>query len=154
MERKITKSVKVGNITIGGGSRISIQSMTNTDTHDKESTLAQILSLEKRGCDIVRITVPDIDAVETIPFLKKNGVSIPIVADIHFDYKIALKCAEAGVDKIRINPGNIGSIEKVKAVIQKWLDEGTDPQMISSNLDDRETVEANKKIRHELYDSH
>ena len=116
--RRKTKEVLVGGVGIGGDHPISIQSMTNTDTHDKESTLAQILSLEKRGCDIVRITVPDIDAVETIPFLKKNGVSIPIVADIHFDYKIALKCAEAGVDKIRINPGNIGSDDRVYEVVK------------------------------------
>ena len=116
--RRKTRKIAVGNVFIGGNAPIAIQSMTNTDTHDKESTLAQILSLEKRGCDIVRITVPDIYAVETIPFLKKNGVSIPIVADIHFDYKIALKCAEAGVDKIRINPGNIGSDDRVYEVVK------------------------------------
>lgn len=115
--RRKSRTVKIGNITIGGSSRIAIQSMTNTDTHDKESTLAQIRSLEERGCDIVRITVPDIDAVETIPYLKNNGVKIPIVADIHFDYKIAVACAGAGVDKIRINPGNIGSDERVRAVV-------------------------------------
>ncbi|MBQ7872383.1 MAG: flavodoxin-dependent (E)-4-hydroxy-3-methylbut-2-enyl-diphosphate synthase [Clostridia bacterium] len=114
--RRKTKKLKIGNIYIGGDSPIAIQSMTNTDTCDKEATLAQILELQAAGCDIVRITVPTLEAAETIPYLKENGVYIPIVADIHFDYKIALKCAELLVDKIRINPGNIGSDDKVKAV--------------------------------------
>ena len=111
--RRKTRKTRVGNVFIGGDAPIAIQSMTNTDTHDKYATLSQILSLERLGCDIVRITVPDSDAVATIPYLKANGVTIPIVADIHFDYKIAIKCADAGVDKIRINPGNIGSDDKV-----------------------------------------
>ncbi len=114
--RRKTKKLKIGNIYIGGDSPIAIQSMTNTDTCDKEATLAQILELQGAGCDIVRITVPTLKAAQTIPYLKENGVSIPIVADIHFDYRIALRCAELGVDKIRINPGNIGSEDKVKAV--------------------------------------
>ena len=114
--RRKTKKLKIGNIYIGGDSPIAIQSMTNTDTCDREATLKQILQLQSAGCDIVRITVPTLEAAETIPYLKENGVVIPIVADIHFDYKIALKCAELGVDKIRINPGNIGSDDKVKAV--------------------------------------
>ena len=97
---------------------IAIQSMTNTDTHDKSATLAQIRSLERAGCDIVRITVPDIDAVSTIPYIKEQGVDIPVVADIHFDYRIAVACAEAGVDKIRINPGNIGSDDRVHEVVK------------------------------------
>ena len=116
--RRKTKKVRVGNIFIGGDSKIAIQSMTNTDTHDKEATLAQIRSLECLGCDIVRITVPDMDAANTIPYLKESGVKIPIVADIHFDYKIAIKCAEYGVDKIRINPGNIGSDDRVYEVVK------------------------------------
>jgi (E)-4-hydroxy-3-methylbut-2-enyl-diphosphate synthase len=90
--------------------------MTNSDTLDKIATLEQIRLLESVGCDIVRITVPNIEAVNTIPFLRENGVTIPIVADIHFDYKIAVECASAGVDKIRINPGNIGEDDRVKAV--------------------------------------
>ena len=114
--RRKTKKLRIGNIYIGGDSPIAIQSMTNTDTCDREATLKQILQLQGAGCDIVRITVPTLEAAETIPYLKENGVYIPIVADIHFDYKIALKCAELGVDKIRINPGNIGSDDKVKAV--------------------------------------
>lgn len=116
--RRKAKKIKIGDVFIGGDAPIAIQSMTNTDTHNKEGTLLQIRSLEKKGCDIVRITVPDLDAVETIPYLKENGISIPIVADIHFDYKIAIKCAEAGVDKIRINPGNIGSDDKVFEVVK------------------------------------
>ena len=116
--RRKSKRISIGKIAIGDRSPIAIQSMTNTDTHDKNATLAQITSLEKAGCDIVRITVPDLEAVNTIPFLKEQGVSIPIVADIHFDYKIAVACAEAGVDKIRINPGNIGSDDRVLAVVK------------------------------------
>ena len=115
--RRKTKRINVGKIAIGDLSPIAIQSMTNTDTHNKEATLSQIRSLEALGCDIVRITVPDIDAVDTITYLKQNGVKIPIVADIHFDYKIAVASAKAGVDKIRINPGNIGSDEKVYEVV-------------------------------------
>ena len=116
--RRKTKRINIGNVAIGDTSPIAIQSMTNTDTHDKSATLEQILSLQREGCDIVRITLPDIEAVSTIPYLKENGVTIPIVADIHFDYKIALACAEAGIDKIRINPGNIGSDDRVHAVVK------------------------------------
>ena len=116
--RRKTKRINIGKIAIGDSSPIAIQSMTNTDTHDKRATLEQILSLQREGCDIVRITVPDLEAVSTIPFLKENGVDIPVVADIHFDYRIAVACAEAGVDKIRINPGNIGSDDRVLAVVR------------------------------------
>lgn len=115
--RRKTKKIKIGNIAIGRDMPIAIQSMTNTDTHDKEATYRQIRSLEQLGCDIVRITVPDMDAVDTIPYLKEKGISIPVVADIHFDYKIAIACAERGVDKIRINPGNIGEDERVRQVV-------------------------------------
>ena len=104
--RRKTRQIKIGNKIIGGNAPIAIQSMTNTDTHDKVATLAQIRALEAAGCDIVRITVPDVEA----------GVSIPVVADIHFDYRVAIRCAELGVDKIRINPGNIGDDDRVRAV--------------------------------------
>lgn len=114
--RRTTKEINIGRTAIGGTQPIAIQSMTNTDTHDKEATLRQILALEAAGCDIVRITVPDLEAAETIPFLKDAGVMIPIVADIHFDYRVAIRCAEVGVDKIRINPGNIGEEDRVRAV--------------------------------------
>ena len=115
--RRSSKEIKIGNVSIGAKNPIAIQSMTNTDTHDKEATLAQIRSLEACGCNIVRITVPDEDAVETITFLKNNNVNIPIVADIHFDYRIAVSCAKAGIDKIRINPGNIGDDNRVREVV-------------------------------------
>lgn len=114
--RRKTRKIRIGNTAIGGDSPIAIQSMTNTDTHDKEATINQIKLLESRGCDIVRITVPDIEAAETIAAIKESDIKVPIVADIHFDYKVALRCAELGVDKIRINPGNIGDDDRVKAV--------------------------------------
>ena len=114
--RRKTREINIGKVSIGGESPIAIQSMTNTDTHDMAATLSQIQALERAGCDIVRITVPDIEAADTILYLKESGVSIPIVADIHFDYRVALRCAELGVDKIRINPGNIGSDDRVEAV--------------------------------------
>lgn len=116
--RRKTREVKIGNVRVGGNAPIAIQSMTNTDTHDKEATLRQIKALEVAGCDIVRITVPDVEAADTISYLKENGVLIPVVADIHFDYRVALRCAEMGVDKIRINPGNIGDDDRVRAVCE------------------------------------
>jgi len=114
--RRKTKEIQIGGARIGGTAPLAIQSMTNTDTHDAEATLRQIRALEQAGCDIVRITVPDVEAAETIPFLKQAGVQIPVVADIHFDYRVAIRCAELGVDKIRINPGNIGDEDRVRAV--------------------------------------
>lgn len=115
IERKIKKEVKVGTVTIGGKNPIAVQSMTNTDTRDAEKTISQIKALESAGCDIVRCAVPDMQAAEAMGIIKKE-INIPLVADIHFDYKIAIKCMENGVDKIRINPGNIGSRDKVKEV--------------------------------------
>lgn len=114
--RRKAKKVNIGKIAIGGDSPIAIQSMTNTDTHDKSATIEQVRLLAERGCDIVRITVPDIEAADTIIAIKENGIEVPIVADIHFDYRVALRCAEVGVDKIRINPGNIGDDDRVRAV--------------------------------------
>ena len=115
--RRKDREINIGRVAIGKNNPIAIQSMTNTDTHDKEATLDQIRALEMAGCDIVRITVPDTEAVATIPYLKEKGVRIPIVADIHFDHRVAVLCAEAGVDKIRINPGNIGSDDRVRQVV-------------------------------------
>ena len=114
--RRKSKEIKIGDLKIGGNNKIAIQSMTNTDTKDFTATNSQIKALCQKGCDIVRITVPDMESADTIVKIKENGVLVPIVADIHFDYKIAIKCAELGVDKIRINPGNIGCDENVKAV--------------------------------------
>ena len=108
----------MGGVTIGGASPISVQSMTNTDTHDVEATLAQADRLARVGCDILRITAPDVESVNTFKVLKSRGISMPLVADIHFDYKIALAAVEAGVDKIRINPGNIGDRAKIAEVVR------------------------------------
>lgn len=110
-----TVKIKVGNIGMGGGVPISVQSMLCVPVHDIEGNIKQAKSLEKAGCDILRVTVPDKDALKTVEELKKN-VSIPIVADIHFDYRLAIDSVAAGADKIRINPGNIGDDSKVKAV--------------------------------------
>ena len=108
--------IRVGDVIIGGDAPISVQSMTNTDSHDYDSTYKQMKELEAAGCDIVRLTLPDLAACETVKKLKKSDLKIPLVADIHFDYRVALAAAEAGIDKIRINPGNIGSDDRVKAV--------------------------------------
>lgn len=115
--RRESRLVRVGNLAIGGDAPISIQSMCNTDTHDREATLSQVRSLEKAGCDIVRLAVPDTEAAKTFSFLKENGVTAPLVADIHFDYRIALEAVAHGADKIRINPGNIGDDERVREVV-------------------------------------
>ena len=115
--RRKTRAVMVGNVKIGADAKISVQSMTNTDTKDIAATVDQVRRLEFAGCDIVRITVPDAESAQTITAIKQAGIHVPIVADIHFDYKAALACAERGVDKIRINPGNIGGDERVKAVV-------------------------------------
>ena len=115
--RRKTREIRVGSVGIGGEYKIAIQSMTNTDTKDVPATLDQIKRLAAAGCDIVRVTVPDEEAAETIRKVKESGIRTPIVADIHFDYRAALKSAEYGVDKIRINPGNIGDEERVRAVV-------------------------------------
>ncbi len=114
--RRKSRKIKVGNSYIGGDAHVSIQSMTNTDTNEIEATYAQIKALEDAGCEIVRLAVPDIEAARTFSLLKERGVKVPLVADIHFDYKIALECVAAGADKIRINPGNIGDSDRIKAV--------------------------------------
>lgn len=122
--RRKTRTINVGGVEIGGSAKISVQSMTNTDTHDVEATYAQISALEAAGCDIVRLAVPDIEAASTFSALKARGVKIPLVADIHFNHKIALAAIEAGADKIRINPGNIGSRENTEAVVRACKDRG------------------------------
>ena len=117
------RTVTVGNIKIGGDAPVSIQSMTNTDTRDADATISQILRLEEAGCDIIRVAVPDSEAADAVARIKK-GIHIPLVCDIHFDYKLALSCMQNGADKIRINPGNIGSRERVKAVADMAKDKG------------------------------
>lgn len=115
--------VKAGNIKIGGGADVSVQSMLNVPSTDIEGSVKQAIELEKAGCKIIRAAIPNMDAVKLIPALKE-AVSTPIVADIHFDYKLALEACSAGVDKIRINPGNIGSDDRVKAVAQACKSRG------------------------------
>lgn len=115
--RKLTKEVQIGNLKIGGGNPVLIQSMCNTNTENIDETVKQILELEEAGCEIIRVAVPNMKSAEAISEIKKN-INIPLVADIHFDYKLALKSMEMGVDKVRINPGNIGSEEGVKAVVE------------------------------------
>ena len=116
MERKITKEIHIGDRVIGGGNPILIQSMTNTRTEDVKGTVEQIRRLEKAGCEIIRCAVPQMEAAKALTEIKKQ-ITIPLVADIHFDYKLALAAMEYGADKIRINPGNIGSTERIKAVV-------------------------------------
>ena len=111
----MSKQIHVGAVAVGGGAPVSIQSMCNTPTQDVERTVSQILRLEGAGCQIIRVAVPDMDAARAIGPIRRR-IHIPLVADIHFDYRLALECVRQGVDKIRINPGNIGSAEKVRAV--------------------------------------
>ena len=123
MERRITRQIRVGTVLIGGDAPISVQSMTNTDTRDAEATIAQIERLADAGCEIVRVAVPDMTAAKALPEIRKH-CPIPLVADIHFNHVLAIAAAEAGVDKIRINPGNIGSRERVQAVVKACRERG------------------------------
>lgn len=113
--RKNTKKIRIGDIFIGGDASISVQSMTNTDTRDVKSTIEQIKRLEDVGCDIIRVAVPDAEAASAVREIKK-AIKIPLVADIHFDYRLAIECIKNGVDKIRLNPGNIGGQDRVRIV--------------------------------------
>lgn len=119
----MTRQVHVGPVAIGGGAPVSIQSMCNTPTENVDATVAQILRLEQAGCDIIRVAVPTREAAMAIPAIKSR-IHIPLVADIHFDYKLALLCIDGGVDKIRINPGNIGSPDRVRAVADGCRERG------------------------------
>ncbi|MEX0618575.1 MAG: flavodoxin-dependent (E)-4-hydroxy-3-methylbut-2-enyl-diphosphate synthase [Pseudohongiellaceae bacterium] len=121
--RRKTRQIMVGNVAVGGDAPISVQSMTNTETCDVEATLAQIQRMQKAGVDIVRVSVPSMEAAEAFRKIRA-GATVPLVADIHFDYRIALKVAEYGVDCLRINPGNIGSEERIRAVIDCARDKG------------------------------
>lgn len=121
--RASTKPVQIGSRVIGGGNPVLIQSMCNTKTEDSASTIAQILELERAGCDIIRVAVPTMEAAESLKTIKK-AIHIPLVADIHFDYRLAIAAIECGADKIRINPGNIGSEERVQAVVDKAKEYG------------------------------
>lgn len=116
--RRKTKKINCGSISIGGDAPISIQSMTTTDTRDINSTISQIKALQEEGCEIVRLAIPDTEAADALSEIKKS-TNIPIVSDIHFDYRLALKCIESGTDKLRINPGNIGGLDRVKKIVEK-----------------------------------
>ncbi|MBM6828428.1 flavodoxin-dependent (E)-4-hydroxy-3-methylbut-2-enyl-diphosphate synthase [Anaerotignum lactatifermentans] len=117
MLRTETREIKIGNIKMGGGNPIVIQSMCNTDTRDPEATVKQILALEDAGCELVRVAIPDMKAADAIGEIKKH-IHIPLVADIHFDYRLALRVMELGIDKVRINPGNIGDIDRIRQVVE------------------------------------
>ena len=118
MKRNETKVIQIGTVKIGGGNPVAIQSMTNTKTEDVAATVAQIPTLEKAGCEIIRCAVPTMEAAQALKEIKKQ-IHIPLVADIHFDYRLAIAAIENGADKIRINPGNIGSEDRVRAVVEK-----------------------------------
>ncbi len=117
MDRRKSKAIRIGDVTIGGGAPVVVQSMSKTDTRDAQTTIRQIKELEGYGCEIIRIGVPDNEAVDNIPKILKS-ISIPLVADIHFDYRLALKAIGYGVHGLRLNPGNIGEADKVKAVVK------------------------------------
>jgi len=121
--RRMTRKIPIGDISIGGDSPITVQSMTKTNTADVTATVAQIQKLEAQGCEIIRVAVPNQEAAEAIPQIKKQ-IQIPLVADIHFDYQLALKSIEGGADKIRINPGNIGSVARVKKILAAAKERG------------------------------
>ena len=136
-----TREIHIGDRVIGGGNPILIQSMTNTKTSDVEATVAQILQLEKAGCDIIRCTINDEAAADAIPAIKKQ-IHIPLVADIHFDYRLAIAAMENGADKIRINPGNIGSTERIKAVVDVAKERGIPIRVgVNSGSLEKELVE-------------
>ncbi|MFR3727594.1 flavodoxin-dependent (E)-4-hydroxy-3-methylbut-2-enyl-diphosphate synthase [Lacrimispora sp.] len=118
MNREHTRAIRIGDRIIGGGNPVLIQSMCNTRTQDIDATVSQIEALTKAGCDIIRVAVPDIEAAKAVKEIKKQ-ITIPLVADIHFDYRLAIAAIESGADKIRINPGNIGNAERVRAVVEK-----------------------------------
>jgi (E)-4-hydroxy-3-methylbut-2-enyl-diphosphate synthase len=132
MDRTQTRRVQVGHVAVGGGAPVAVQSMTTTDTRDVEATVAQIQALEAAGCEIVRVAVPDKAAAAALPEVKRR-IRLPLVADIHFDYRLALAALEAGVDKLRLNPGNIGSADRVRAVAREAKNRGV-PIRVGANI--------------------
>jgi (E)-4-hydroxy-3-methylbut-2-enyl-diphosphate synthase len=146
LNRKVTRKIKVGNIYVGGDSKITVQSMTNTDTRDVQSTIDQIRILEEAGCNIIRCAVPDIEACDALGKIVSN-INIPLVADIHFDYKLALRSMENGVSALRINPGNIGSFNKVLMVAQKAKEMGIPIRIgVNSGSLEKELLEKYKRV--------
>lgn len=146
LNMKTTKKVKIGDRVIGGGMPVLIQSMTNTRTEDVEATVSQILALEAAGCDIIRCAVPTMEAASAFSEIKKR-IHIPLVADIHFDYKLAIAAIENGADKIRINPGNIGSRERIRAVVDAAKERGIPIRVgVNSGSLEKEIVEEYKGV--------
>ena len=117
IKRRVSKKIYIGGVAVGGDAPISVQSMTKTDTRDAKATIRQIRELEDCGCEIIRCAVPDMEAAQALKDIKK-GIHIPLIADIHFDYRLALEALESGVDGLRLNPGNISDPEKVAAVVK------------------------------------
>ena len=142
----MSRQIHVGSVPVGGRADIAIQSMCNTRTEDVAATVAQILRLEEAGCDIIRVAVPDMAAAQAVGRIRR-AIHIPLVADIHFDYRLALECVRQGIDKIRINPGNIGSQEKVRAVADACRSEGI-PIRIGVNGGSLERELLQKSQRH------
>ncbi len=136
--RDETKTVQIGKKVIGGGNPILIQSMCNTKTEDVKATIGQILELQNAGCDIIRVAVPTMEAAMALTEIKK-AIRIPLVADIHFDYRLAIAAIECGADKIRINPGNIGAKERVQAVVDKAREYGV-PIRVGVNSGSLESI--------------
>jgi (E)-4-hydroxy-3-methylbut-2-enyl-diphosphate synthase len=132
MDRTQTRRVQIGSVPVGGGAPVAVQSMTTTDTRDVEATVAQILALEGAGCEIVRVAVPDRAAADALPRIKSR-MHVPLVADIHFDYRLALAALEGGVDKLRLNPGNIGSADRVRTVAREAKARGV-PIRVGANV--------------------
>lgn len=146
MERVNTRKIKVGNIYIGGDSPITVQSMTNTDTRNVAATVSQILKLEEAGCDIIRCAVPDMEASEALKEITKQ-IHIPLVADIHFDYNLALASIKNGVSALRINPGNIGSVERVKMVAEAAREKGVPIRIgVNSGSLERDLLQSYGKV--------
>jgi (E)-4-hydroxy-3-methylbut-2-enyl-diphosphate synthase len=121
--RRVSRPVQIGRVTVGGGAPVVIQSMTKTDTRDVMSTIRQVKELEECGCELVRVAVPDAEAAQAIHAIKR-GIAIPLIADVHFDYRLALAALEAGVDGLRLNPGNIGQADRVAAVVREAKERG------------------------------
>jgi len=149
--RRISKPISIGGVVVGGGAPVTVQSMTNTDTRDAQATIRQIHALEEAGCEIIRVAVPDRAAAEALPAIKQ-GIHIPLIADIHFDYRLALAALDAGVDGLRLNPGNIGSEERVQQVVRKAKERqvpiriGVNSGSLPKDLDEDPTLSAVDKM--------
>lgn len=149
--RRISKPISIGGVVVGGGAPVTVQSMTNTDTRDAQATIRQILELEDVGCEIIRVAVPDRAAADALPAIKK-GIHIPLIADIHFDYRLALAALDAGVDGLRLNPGNIGSEDRVQQVVRKAQERqvpiriGVNAGSLPKDLDEDPTLSAVDKM--------